>query len=717
MKRFLNELKRRQVVKPLVAYIGISWLILQVVSVLGTVIEIHPSIGPASFLLLACGFPVAVYLSWYFDFTYDGITSTPSLDNENNPTIKPLGWLNWTALVSVVLISGVAGMQYFDSIKQELRAAQEDLETIKLADSIAVLPFIDQSQKLDQSYFALGLAEEITSLLGRSEGIKVSASRSSQILADKGLTPVDIGRRLKVKAVLTGSIRAQGNRLKIRVELLDTENGHALWTKTFLRELKDIFAVESEIGRAIVNLLQDKYLEAGSFNSLASTNSTDAYVLYLKGREQYRKQTTESIKNARQYFEQAVALDPEYAKAYVGLADTLILMAEGTESFGIIKTKIAISLAKQNIDKALVRQPEMAEAYAVKGLIFYKQNDFDSAIQDYDKAIKLNPSLAKAYMWKYITLNSLQRFTQSFSALEKSIELDPLFLTGNYNLGIELTFLGRFEEAEKVFKQLKRDFPESTFSYQGLADMYFSQGDFVSAIREARKAMQVSPDNQELAFKFIGPLIQLGLTDIVKGMTNVPVLNTAIEHYFENILIFENKIEALFDRMKFKLEANPDDYWVHFEAGWYQAMFGDNQLAYSLLTENIYLIDDNDKFAMPYCSPAIEIAWAQHQLGRGEEALSLINQCSKLLEQQLNSSITYSELHYLSARIYALQGDTQKAVQALSKAIDNGSREWWTKHDPLLHNLSEEAEFKKLLQFIDNDLARQRIGAAALFKE
>nr|WP_268820331.1 tetratricopeptide repeat protein [Paraglaciecola sp. G1-23] len=690
---------------------------MQVVSVLGSVMVVSPLVGPATFLLLACGFPVAIYLAWHFDFSFDGISRTPSLDQENNPTIKPLGWLNWAALCSVVLISGFVGVQYFDSIKYELQATQKDLATVKLADSIAVLPFTDQSPEQNQSYLALGLAEEITSLLGRSEGFTVSASRSSQILAEKGLTPVDIGRRLEVKTVLTGSVRAQDRRLKIRVELLDTETGHALWTETFLRELKDIFAVESEIGRAIVNLLQDKYLEAGSFNSLASTNSTDAYVMYLKGREQYRKQTTESMKKARQFFEQALALDPEYAKAYVGLADTLVLLAEGELRFGVIQTDIAAALAQQNIDKALVRQPEMAEAYAVKGYISFMQNKFDDAIEDYNKAIQLNPSLAIAYMWKYLTLNSLQRFNESFSALEKSLELDPLFLTGAYNWGFELTYLGRIEEAEKVFKQLKTDFPDSTFSYQGLADMYFSQGDFVGAIRESQKAMQLSPDNQELAYKFIGPLIQLGLTDIVKGMTGSPVLSNAIEHYFENILIFENKIETLFDRMKFKLDANPDDYWVHFEAGWYQAMFGDNQLAYSLLTEKINLIDQSEVYLMPHCSPAIEIAWALLELGSETEAISFILHCKKLLDEQLQSSISYFELDYLTARIFAMQAEPQKAIQALSKAIDNGWREWWTKHDPLLQNLSQEAEFKKLIQFIDNDLARQRIEAAVLFAE
>jgi TolB-like protein/Flp pilus assembly protein TadD len=704
-----------------VAYVGISWLILQVVGLVASMLAINPLVGPATLLILTCGLPVALYISWHFDVSLAGIDRTPDLDEEENPSIQPLGWLRWTGLASVVLISGFIGVQYFDSIKDDQQAKQEGLATVKLADSIAVLPFTDQSPERDQSYLAIGLAEEITSLLGRSDSFKVSASRSSQILAEKGLTSVDIGRRLKVKTVLTGSVRAIGNRLRIRVELLDTENGHTLWTENFLRELKDIFEIESEIGRAIVNLLQDKYLEAGSFNTLSVTSSSDAYVMYLKGREQYRKQTTESMKKARQFFEQAVALDPEYAKGYVGLADTLILMAEGNHTvetgFGIIKTDIAATLAQRNIDKALVRQPELAEAYAVKGLISSIRDDFDSAIQDFDKAIQLNPSLSIAYMWKFLALTSLQRFDESLVALKKSQELDPLFLTGSYNLGVTLTKFGRVKEAEVIFKQLQIDFPKSTFSHQGLADIYFSQGDMVGAIREAQNATRLSPDNHGLVHKLIAPLINLGLTQIVKEKATNPLWKNTIDFYYENILIFEQDFETLFERMDFKVAANPEDYWTSFEAAWYHAMFGDQQKALLLFTEKLHLVDEIDMFGMPYCSPAIEVAWAQRALGNEANTLNLINECERLMNEQITSSITYSEIYYLAARIYALQGQSAKAIQSLSTAINNGWREWWTKHDPLLESLSEESEFLTLLKFIDDDLSRQKIDASALFAE
>jgi TolB-like protein/Flp pilus assembly protein TadD len=707
VQRFLSELKRREIVKSLLAYVGISWLILQVVGVVAGITKLNPLVGPGVLLVLTCGLPIAIYLSWHFDISLQGIKRTPSLDEAANPTIQPFGLWSWAGLLAVVVISGYIGAQYFSSIKDEQLAEQEGLTQVKQADSIAVLPFTDQSPEQDQSYLAVGLAEELTSLLGRSDGFTVAASRSSQILAEKGLAPVDIGRRLQVKTVLTGSVRVTGNRLKVRVELLDTENGHTLWTESFLRELKDVFALESEIGRAVVNLLQDKYLEAGTFTTLSSTSSSDAYVMYLKGREEYRKQTTESMKAARKLFEQAVALDPEYARGYVGLADTLALLAEGGTRFGVLKTDIAATLAQQNIDKALLRQPQMAEAYAVKGYIAYMQDNFDSAMADYDKALQLNPSLAIAYMWKSNALNKLQRFDEAILAQQKAQDLDPLFLTSTYNLGLALSHRGRFEEAEAIFKQLQVDFPESTFPHQGMADIYYSKGDYAGAILEGQKAARLSPENVELTNKLVGPLLALGLPEVAKETTKDPWWDATI-------LLREGNFKALFEKMDFEVAANPDDYWVAFEAGWYHAMHGHRQKALRLITEKASLVPKSETFVMPWCSPAIEISWAHKELGNKEISLSLIAQCKKLMEEQFSSSITYWELNYLEARINALENNTPLAIKNLEKSINHGFREWWAKYDPLLESLKGEPEYQKLITFIDKDLARQKAEALTL---
>ena len=717
MKQFFSELRRRAVIRAVVVYIGICWLLLQIIAVLATNIQINPLVGPAVLVLLSCGLPVVIYLAWFFKLSSSDPMPPLKPDDATWQPIKPPGRRHWAGLIVVVLAVGYIGAGYFSTVKQQQSARQQQAAAAKQPESIAVLPFTDQSPGKDQGYLALGLAEEITSLLGRARGFKVSASRSSQFLAEKGLTPLDIGRRLQVSTVLTGTVLASANRLQIRVQLLDIKTGETLWANSFSRNVTDVFAIENEIGRAVVNRLQDNLAAAGSFNTQASTSSADAYVLYLKGREQYRKQTTESMQQARQLFEQAVAVDPEYARGYVGLADTLLLLAKNSATFGLLDTDIAANLAQQNIEKALVRHPEMAEAYAVQGFIYNLQGHFEQAITEYDKATELNPSLAIAYMWKFLALNSLQRFHESILALEQAEQLDPLFQTNTYNLGWALTRAGRFDEAAAIFKQMKIDYPESTFSYQGLADLYFSQGNLVGAIRETKTASQLSPDDQRLAHKLISPMLNLGLADIVKQIATNPNLKSTVEQYQPAILILEKNFDGLFEQIDFSVAANPDDYWVQFEAGWYQSMYGDKQKALLLFTEKTNLIEQADMFGMPLCSPAIEIAWAQQELGNKEVALELINQCRNLLEQQLTSSIVYFELHYLAARIYALENDPEQAVQALAKAIDIGWREYWTKYDPLLASLADNPEFQQLIQFLDQDLARQKAEAQKLFTE
>jgi tetratricopeptide (TPR) repeat protein len=260
------------------------------------------------------------------------------------------------------------------------------------------------------------------------------------------------------------------------------------------------------------------------------------------------------------------------------------------------------------------------------------------------------------------------------------------------------------------------DFPESTFPHQGLADIYFSQGDFVGAIREGQLAAKLSPDNVELAYRMIGPMLQLGLTDIVRSKSDDPAWQEAYEFYFENILIFEKNYKTLFERMDFKVAANPDDYWVAFEAGWYNAMFGDKQHGITLLIENTSSLSQTDMFGMPHCSPAIEIAWAYKE-SDDVRSDSLIEKCRLLMKEQSQSSVVYFELDYLAARINALENNPEQALKALSRAIDKGWREWWTKHDPLLANLRGNPEYQKLVQFIDDDLATQKVEALALFAE
>lgn len=685
INHFFTELKRRKVINTVLPYVGVVWLLLQVVSVVVPLLSLPPLTGSFVAILLFVLFPVMLYLSWYFDLTSNGIVLTPA---DDQGTIKPLTWKHWTTLGGIFVLSCSIGLSYFQQVRSNSLKAQEGISTVKVADSIAVVGFKDQSPEQDQHYLAEGLTEEITSLLGKMPNLTVAASGSGLVLSKQGLDPVAIGRRLEVKTVLTGSVRRTGDQLKVRLELLDTEKGHTLWTETLQRSLSDVFALETQIARSVVNLLQDNYLDQTDISNHANTQSVDAYVLYLKGREQYRLQTTEAIKEARKLFEQAIALDPEYAQAHVALADTFVLLSEGKSEFGVLKAEVAAQLASQSLAKAFLREPNMAEAFAVQGKVFEFEQQDDKALAAYDKAISLNPNLAIAYMWRYQILYRLGRYDESLISLEQSYRLDPVSVATLFNSALELSLRGSYQEAEQRFLQLINDFPKSPWGYAGLGGIAASQGKLAKSIKYWQQAYQLSPQSHYFKSNYVSVILRLGMVEQAQTLAPEP-------DYQATLLILSGAYDDLFKSMDIQIAANPDDGWIAFEAGWYQLLVGDKTKGISLLQTARKLINDAELYSMPDCSPAIELAWALQQQG-DSAAATYLEKCQQQLELAKKGKLFDVRLEYLAARIAALNQNHDVAIQQLEQAIKFGWREWWLSRDPVMHELLHHDKFKQL---------------------
>ncbi len=707
LKIFFAELRRRKVIHTLIPYVGVVWLLLQVVSVVVPLLTLPPLTGTFVAIVLFALFPVMLYLSWFYDITSNGIVLTPA---DEQGTTVPLNWKNWTALFCILLVSAGLGSSYYQQVRANNLKAQEGTPWVLTADSIAVAGFKDQSPEQDQQYLTEGLTEEITSLLGKMPNLTVAASGSGLVLTKQGLDPVAIGRRLGVKTVLTGSIRRSGDQLKVRLELLETDNGHTLWTETLQRSLSDVFALETEIARSVVNLLQDNYLEQTAISNHANTQSVDAYVVYLKGREQYRRQTTEALKEARKLFEQAITLDPEYAQAYVALADTFVLLSEGKSEFGVLKPEIAAQLASENLAKALLRQPQMAEAFAVQGKVFEFQQQDDQALAAYDKAIRLNPNLAIAHMWRYQLLKQQGRYEESLLALEQSYRLDPVSVTTLYNSALELSLRGVYPEASQRFSQLIADFPASPWGYAGLGSIAALQGKLAASIQYWQQAYQRSPQNKQLKSQYVAVILRLGMVEQARPL--------AVEPYYQaTLLLLSGAYTELFERMAFELAANPDDGWVAFEAGWYQLLVGDKSKGIALLLKADKLIAQAELYSMPDCSPAIELAWALQQTNNDAAAAPYIKKCQQQLTDARAGQLIDWRLDYLAARLAALTAEHDVAMQHLERAIQLGWREWWLSRDPVLDSLQHHDQFLKLQQNLSLLMAEDKKQALLLFAE
>jgi adenylate cyclase len=310
--------------------------------------------------------------------------------------------------------------------------------------SIAVLPFVDMSQHKDQEYFTDGLTEELIGLLTRVPELRVPARTSCFYFKGKQATIAEIAQALNVAHVLEGSVRKSGNTVRIAVQLIRVETGYHLWSQTYDRTLVDIFKVQDEIAASVVQSLSATLLSAPPPGRTASPDS-GAYQLYLRGHFHWNRRSPEEFRKAIRFFEQAIALDPNYALAFTGLADCYSLlpiydrMAKATETMPQAKTAIL---------RALAIDDNLSQAHASLGLIL-EIFDFDwiGAERQYQRAVELSPNSPVPHQWYGELLVNTGRFDAGLAEGRQAVELDPLSQVANLALGIQLNSAHRYTEA------------------------------------------------------------------------------------------------------------------------------------------------------------------------------------------------------------------------------------------------------------------------------
>ncbi len=311
--------------------------------------------------------------------------------------------------------------------------------------SIAVLPFRDMSSQRDQEYFCEGIAEELINALVKLRGLRVAARTSAFQFKDRESNIKKVGEELDVKTVLEGSIRKAGNRLRITAQLINVEDGFHIWSEKYDRELDDIFAIQDEISLAIVDKLKVRLLgEERSALIKRHTDDHEAHNLYLQGLYFWNRRLEGGMKKAMEHFQRAIEIDPGYALAYAGVADTYNV----TGMFGYLPPKETFPKAKEAARKALEIDPTLGEAHASLGFAnTFFDWDWPAAEEEFKRAIELNPSYATAHEWYALYLMAIGRFDESIVEAERALELDPLSLIIRSIVGITYHFARRYDEA------------------------------------------------------------------------------------------------------------------------------------------------------------------------------------------------------------------------------------------------------------------------------
>ncbi len=344
---------------------------------------------------------------------------------------------DWRPALATGLILAILGVSLYLTSRRHPRAAATSGTEIA---SIAVLPFADLSPDHDQEYFCDGMTEEIIDALAKVEGFRVVARTSSFAFKDKQQDIREIGKKLNVGAVLEGSVRKDGNLLRVTAQLNSVADGYHLWSQTYERELKDVFTVQDEIAKAIVNTLQ---LKLASPQPKRAEN-VEAYDLYLQGRYHWDRWRTEGAESALQFFERATQKDPRYAAAYAGIADSYTWLA----FFGTLPPNDAMPKARAAAEKAIALDDSLAEAHTSLGYVnALYEFDWPGAERQFQRAIQLNPGLADAHFGYGIVYMAPQgRADEALREMLQARDLDPLSPVINTYLALAYFFNNQPEQ-------------------------------------------------------------------------------------------------------------------------------------------------------------------------------------------------------------------------------------------------------------------------------
>jgi len=449
-KNFFAELKRRRVYSVAVAYLVGGWALAQGIAQVLPVFDIPNWVVRLTVLLIVLGFPVALAFSWFFDLTRYGIVRTPDLDTRSTDIVP----------------SATASNRVEPGEK-----------------SIAVLPFNDLSPAKDHAYFGEGIAEELLGALAKVDGLRVAARRSSFWFKDKEAELGEIASKLNVGHVLEGSVRRDGNRVRITAELIDAGDGFTIWSETYEREMHGIFTLQDEITRSIVDTLKLKLAISPSRPS----RSTAAYDAYLEGLVYSDKNTEPELRKSLEFFQRALEQDPKFSRAWTGIAKAWLWLADA-----FVPPLEAYPKVRDAAVQALQLNDQEAEAHVYlaesKRILDW---DLDGAEAEFNRAVEIEPNSTPSNYFIAAFYAARGDRHQALAYLQRTSKLDPASLWVN-NFACELyRYFGLYDEAMAAGQRALQLDP--TFAHYGepsLAALYREMGRFDEAIALYEKARE-----------------------------------------------------------------------------------------------------------------------------------------------------------------------------------------------------------------------------------
>ena len=454
MGQFFEELKRRNVLRVAIAYLAASWLLIQLVETLFPIFDLSAGLIRLVVILVAIGFPLVLIFSWLYELTAEGIRLEREIERSASMVRHTGKRLDRAIIVVLVLALGYFAVDKFvlsesreASIAESARLeGRSDALVESYGDnSIAVLPFVNMSDDANNEYFSDGISEELLNLLAKIPDLRVISRTSAFSFKAQDLEIPEIARRLNVEHILEGSVRKDGDQVRVTAQLIEARSDTHLWSDTWDRSLEDIFSVQDEIAAEVVSQLKVQMLGA---SPITEVTNPEAYALYLQARYVTELGTPESYSNAVKLYQRALAIDPEYTPAWNGLSTVHFNQAGRS-----LPWDEGLRLAREAAIQALSLNPNIADVHKNLGWVaVYYEGDLEAAARHFQRAATLSPKNLgylsdAAAMYQFLT-----RFDDAIAIRKYLITRNPTRASYFYNLGGALLYANQLDEAITSFR-------------------------------------------------------------------------------------------------------------------------------------------------------------------------------------------------------------------------------------------------------------------------
>lgn len=510
----VSELRRRNVFRVAAAYLVVGWLLTEVLTTILPTLGAPDWASRAVILSFAFGFIPSVIFSWFYEITPDGIKRDHEVDHDNPKNAsrrKKLDVVVLAAAIALIILVGLFGARQIsdEAISTDLSASNA---------SVAVLPFVNMSNDVDNEYFSDGLTETLLHMLAQIPDLKVAARTSSFAFKGRNLSIREIAAALEVAHVLEGSVQRVGDNVRITAQLIRASDGFHVWSENFDRELDDIFAIQDEIAEKVGYALSESLLRGTRQHQVAglATTDPDAYDLYMQARRERATYSYGGLTAAEDLLKGALLIDPDFIDAKTELAMSYFHQLET----GLMKDQDAYAEILAITDQVLEKRPDDVLARAAStfataalstldgdaGVLIEGVSDLEALVAEEPGELQARILLVRAYL-------AVQQFDKAALVLEDALTRDPYNPALHYELGTAYMRLERWDEAKAALEKSLEIEPGQPNAYTNLGTISLQAGDGLDFVKQFLNAIHIDPRDHELPGILAGFLYQLGLVD------------------------------------------------------------------------------------------------------------------------------------------------------------------------------------------------------------